>query len=1215
MNLERLIGFVDARFFQHTQRHLRDVDVFVLKGSLEGKTYEIIAQEYGYTCLYLQQDIGHHLWRALSKAFQEPVSKKSCRAVIERHYLQFVAQTPNAPPPQQFSPSPVLTDMVPALAQHPLVDGLGTMIDVSVFYGRQEELTTLHQWTVTDGCRLVTLLGMGGIGKTSLAVKAAAAFQGDFEFVVWRSLRNAAPVEDTLTEWTQILANPEETGQLDTLENRITALISLLKRHRCLLILDNFESVLEGGTQAGAYNLDHAGYGMLLRYIAQVQHRSCLIVTSREQPRGIATLVGPTMPVRSLQLKGLGLAETCRIFTDKGCQPPQDNQLQTLHEHYGGNPLALKIVAAALLELGNGDANELVPYLDRGIFVFDDINNLLARHFNRLSPAEMTVMYWLAINREPVSLAQLEADTLPGTLIQDLFTAVQSLCRRSLIERKGSLWFLQPVVLEYVSQRFVSGFCDELFSGEWSTIIRLYAIVKAQSLDYIREAQRRFIVLPILSRLQAELGSSQTVWEHLRSQLYEYKCQHPGQVGYVAGNLLNLMRELQPDLSGVDCSHLTIWQADFRQVSLHQSDLSHSDLSRSVFTPVLSATLSVAFSPDGQYFALGNADNRLRLWQVAECKERWIGEGHQSWVSAVAFSPDGSLLASGSFDHTIRLWNVQTGQCIGELTGHRGWIWSLEFSPEGETLVSGCDDCTVKIWSIARRTCQRTLEAGQGWVWSVDYSPTGHLIASAGNDCTIRLWEAASGNCIRIFQGHTGWVRSAVFNDTGDQLFSGSNDGTVRIWDVETGNCLKVLQGHRQVVKSVAYGSALSSVYLDALKTGIEGEIIVSGSQDCTIRIWDAQTGRCLSVLRGSADRIWSVALHPSGQMLLSGSNDSTIRLWNPRTGQPLRTLQTICVGIKEVAYSPNGQWLASGGDDKLIRIWNLQTGQRHCILEGHNGWIWDLAFSPKSNQLASASGDGTLHLWDIASGTCLQTFVGHLNLVFAVAFDPQGRWLASGSNDQSAKLWEVATGVCLRTWQHQEQIWSIAFHPQAQYLATSGDRRGIPIWPLEADEALTWLPNAGAMVHSVTFSSDGQWLAMGRDDHIAEVWDWQAGVCYRQFDHGSRVWSVAFSADGKYLATGGFDHTVKLWLLETGHCIHELHKHQGEVWSVAFHPHHLHVASGAQDGQVLVWDAIAGVVTQTLREVRLYEALQVIEATGLSEAQKQSLQMLGATV
>lgn len=180
----------------------------------------------------------------------------------------------------------------------------GEAIDVAIFYGRSSELTLLDRWLQAH-CRLVAILGMGGIGKTALSVKIAQQVQGGFEFLIWRSLRDAPPIEELLTTLIAFLSQQQETNLPQTVSGKVSRLVDYLRASRCLLVLDNFDTVLASGTRVGSYRQDYEGYGELLHQIGERPHPSCLILTSREKPAEVATLQGEILPVRALQLKGL----------------------------------------------------------------------------------------------------------------------------------------------------------------------------------------------------------------------------------------------------------------------------------------------------------------------------------------------------------------------------------------------------------------------------------------------------------------------------------------------------------------------------------------------------------------------------------------------------------------------------------------------------------------------------------------------------------------------------------------------------------------------------------------------------------------------------------------------------------------------------------------------------------------------------------------------
>jgi WD40 repeat protein len=209
---------------------------------------------------------------------------------------------------------------------------------------------------------------------------------------------------------------------------------------------------------------------------------------------------------------------------------------------------------------------------------------------------------------------------------------------------------------------------------------------------------------------------------------------------------------------------------------------------------------------------------------------------------------------------------------------------------------------------------------------------------------------------------------------------------------------------------------------------------LASGSQDNTIKLWNANTGKCLRTLKRHTKYVNSVAFSPDGRTLASGSNDNTIKLWNANTGKCLRTLQGHAEAIFSVAFSPDGTTLASGSQDNTIKLWNANTGKCLRTLKGHTNNVWSVAFSPDGKTLASGSYDNTIKLWNANTGKCLRTLERHVH-IRPVAFSPDGTTLASGSGDRTIKLWNANTGKCLRTLEgHAAHVWSVAFSPDITF-------------------------------------------------------------------------------------------------------------------------------------------------------------------------------------
>jgi WD40 repeat protein len=1118
-------------------------------------------------------------------------------------WLPVICQNPSMEPPTWTT-----ENRVAASPDHKTLPGEKTVLhphqewgdipNVSVFFGRETEMATLKHWVIDQHSQLITILGMGGMGKTTLLAKLARQIQHEFHYLIWRSLRHAPPLDQLLTELIQFLSNQQDVDLPETMEGKVSHFLHQLRQHRCLVLLDNAESILQGELPTGGYSSGYEDYGYLFKQLGENQHQSCLILTSREKPREIALLEGETSSVRSLLLRGLTQVDGQAIFQEEGCFGLSQSALHEVCDHYAGNPLALKILASTVQELFEGDMTELMPYLQQGRLHFADINNLLEGQFNRLSPAEQQVLYWLSINREGISLAELETDILSETIVKQLLEALMSLGRRCLIERNKKQWSLQPVVMEYVSHRLVIGVYAEIMSGK-PLLLRNYALIKAQSKDYIRQAQIRFILKPLVDQLLDSLGSIQAIEQHLRSMLIQLKSTAPLQPGYVGGNILNLLCYLKADLKGFDFSNLAVWQAYLLGVNLHDVNFAHADLSKSVISDTLSATLTVTFSPDGTLFATGNADGEVRIWQTKDGRKRLSCEGHQSWVWSVAFSPDGKTLASGSNDHTVKLWDASTGQCLRTFSGHTNWVWSVAFSPDGKTLASGSNDHTVKLWDTSTGQCLKTLHEHTGAVWSVAFSPDGQTLLSSGDD-TIRLWDAKTGQLLKTLDGHTDYVRSIAFSPDGKTAISGSHDTTIRLWDLASGNCLNVFRGHPNYVLSVAFNP--------------NGRTIASSSHDTTIRLWDLATGDCLKVFQGHPNGVWSMAFHPNGEMLVSGSHDSTIRLWNTSIGHPIKTIQGYSDGVRSLAFSPDCRLLASGGDDKALKIWDIQS--RHCLysIREHSSWVWHTVFSPDGRILAS-SGDSTIRLWNPETGQLIKTLHGHLNWVMSIAFHPDGETIASSSIDGTIRFWHVHSGQCLKTLSGLGRVWSIVFSPDGTVLASAGEGNTITLWDGQSGNRIATLEGHLRSIFAVVFSPDGKTIASGGIDGSIRLWDRHSGECLKTFHCLTQVWTVAFSPDGTVLASGGGDCTVKLWDIQSEECLNTLKGHTREVWKIVFCPNSPMLASGGQDGTIIIWNRLTGECMNTLRAKRPYEGMNITGITGITEAQKATLKALGASV
>jgi WD40 repeat protein/DNA-binding HxlR family transcriptional regulator len=1213
MDCKEALEFVDTLVFAKTEKHLSDLQrlLFHASWSEPRKSYEEIANTYGYSVTYLKQDVGPKLWQLLSEVCEEKVKKTNFRAALERKLVETEEQVKyvdssnisGKTDSNTISETTIKTEQniiqSNQIAQVKTYQDWGEAPDVSIFYGRSEELAMLEQWIVEDHCRLVAILGMGGIGKTHLSVQLATNIQAKFEYVIWRSLAHAPPIQQVLLSILQSLTKEEEAELPTSLEEQTFYLINYLRKHRCLIVIDNLETILCSGFDAGKYQKSYQEYSQLFKLIGECHHNSCWLITSREKPQEIALMQGATLPVRCLQLSGLCFSAGEKLLQLKGCSWKSESECKFLIEQYAGNPLALKIVSAAIDDLFEGNTSEFIKHSP---LVFDEISHLLEQQFQRISDLGKTFLYWLAINQEPVSASQLQNDLFPQISGKKLIETLKSLAQRCLIEKKESQFYLQPVVKEYFLGRLIEQICQEIETGNF-ILFNSHCLLQAQAKEYIRNAQIQFIVQPLIKRLLAIFKTPSNLAIKLKQLIEKLQKQSPLEPGYAAGNILNLLCQLKTDLTNYDFSNLTVWQAYLQDVNLHNVNFTNADLSKSVFAEQLTNILSVAFSSNGQFLATGDSNGEIRLWRVGDRKLLLICKGHAGWVSSVDFSPDGLFLSSGSSDQTVKLWNITNGKCLKTFSEHSQRVRCVTFSPDGKTLASGSSDYTIRLWDVSSGQCLKILSGHSSYIWSVSFSPEGTILASGSEDRTVKLWQVNTGECLATLLGHSRWVRSVAFSPDGKIIASGSGDRTIKLWDLHTGQCLYTLEGHTERVRSVAFSP--------------DGKILASASGDHTIRLWNYYTTRCSKTLHGHSSRLGSIAFSPDGKILASGGEDRALKLWDVKTGQCLTTWQGYAGWVQSVAFSPDGKTLASGSEDRAIRVWNISPDKsaQSQILQGHHGWVCAVAFSPDGKILASASSDYTLRLWNLNTGNCLRTLLGHTRWIRTLAFSSDGQKLVSGSGDYSVKLWDVTTGTCIQTFKgHTGWIWSVAFSPDGVTIASGSEDQKINLWDTSTGRCKKVLTGHSSWVQSVAFSPDGKTLASGSCDGTIRLWDVDSGKCFQVFwGHSSWVQSVAFSPEGKILASGSCDQTVKLWDLELGRCLKTLRGHLSWVWSVVFSPDGNILASGSQDETVKLWELNSGQCLQTLRNKRPLEGMSIKDAKGLTKAQIITLTALGS--
>lgn len=454
MNSEEALKLLECLSAQQNRAKLTPLQKELIRRCWDDQTYDQM-EIPAYTSGYIKTNVAPDLWNLLSEITGEPVGKKNLKIVLAKLHAQQLSN-PSELSVGEFSSNQLepkrIENEVKVATSH---QDWGEAPEVSWFYGRTAELAKLEQWIVKDCCRVVVLFGMGGIGKTALSVKLAQQIQGDFDYVIWRSLSHSPPLEEILAELIQFLADNQEINLPDNNSQRISCLINFLRSQRCLLILDGLETLLSTNQLAGKYRDGYQEYGKLFRQLGESPHQSCLILTSWEKSRELVLLDGKNSPVRSLNIKGLDNESAQQILRQR--ELIEEDEWKKLVQRYGGNPLALKIVAATIKEVFNGRTSD---FLNQNTIFLGQISEILEQQFERLSDSELKMMRQLAIFTQSITIQQLRErieSTVPNS---ELMETLESLRLRSLIEKTpestDAQFTLQTVVRKYVSNRFSS---------------------------------------------------------------------------------------------------------------------------------------------------------------------------------------------------------------------------------------------------------------------------------------------------------------------------------------------------------------------------------------------------------------------------------------------------------------------------------------------------------------------------------------------------------------------------------------------------------------------------------------------------------------------------------------------------------------------------------------------------------------------------------------
>ncbi|KAJ3021306.1 UNVERIFIED_CONTAM: hypothetical protein HDU68_009696 [Siphonaria sp. JEL0065] len=411
--------------------------------------------------------------------------------------------------------------------------------------------------------------------------------------------------------------------------------------------------------------------------------------------------------------------------------------------------------------------------------------------------------------------------------------------------------------------------------------------------------------------------------------------------------------------------------------------------------------------------------------------------------------------------------------------------------------------------------------------------------------------------------GH-GPVECVAYSADGKLVVSGSIDSTIKVWNPDNGECIKTLQGHIYGVRGVVLSS--------------DNQTVFSCSNDTTIRVWDlalSQGKECYKILRGHTRGVISLALSGNNEVLASASEDDTVKIWNLTLApgeECIKTLRGHLGIVASVALSSDAKTVVSGSVDKTIKVWNLVTGGPERTLFGHERPVNTLSFSADGKTVVSGSADRTVKVWDLSrqSGQeCVRSLEGHDAIVHGVALSFDAKTIVSGSQDNTIKVWNIQTGTCIQTLgDHLNYVTCVALSADGRVVSGSRDKT-VKVWGIFHQNQESIRKSHSLPVTCIALSADGKTVLSGSGDSFIR-WDLshkQAQVT-TLVGHTTHVNCISVSADGTTVASASMDKTIKVWNGST--CVQTL-KPAGNVMAVAL----------TLDGKTLVtgsWNKTVGV-------------------------------------
>jgi WD40 repeat protein len=425
---------------------------------------------------------------------------------------------------------------------------------------------------------------------------------------------------------------------------------------------------------------------------------------------------------------------------------------------------------------------------------------------------------------------------------------------------------------------------------------------------------------------------------------------------------------------------------------------------------------------------LGADQGVIRFWNIADGLQAGGAIQHGDRILALAYAPGGKVLAATGTDGTIRLWNVEKRVQQQLIVGHLDAVRSLAFAKDNSAIVSGSDDQTAKVWDPSQSSGPDVIEAHKDWVQAVALSRKNSLLASGARDGSVKLWDPKTNKLVKELPTHQGAVSALAFSHhkEKDSTFlavatrDDKNTGEIKIWQIDSdpkqGWTIKDLHTLKQHHKGVTC--------LEFHPAADKADLLISGSADQTVKVWDIKTGKEKASYQGHKDEVRSVAFSFDDRTFASAGKDGIVcfydldskdvrKLTDLHAGA-IESIGLFLIATRDDEHAEHYTGIVTGGTDRTMRLWKYNHNDRSPVgkatkfqeYHSHTQPLTSVTSHGKNGLFISSSWDGTIKLYDMISERF--TLVGHQGPVRAIAIASDQSFLASAGNDGTIRIWRT---------------------------------------------------------------------------------------------------------------------------------------------------------------------------------------------------------------